>query len=65
MVNLDEVQLREIFDELKSQDSARDFITFKDFKRAIINFKLQIMRGLSPSNPDFHDYCKELFMLIC
>jgi hypothetical protein len=23
------------------------------------------MRGLSHTNPDFNDYCKELFMVIC
>lgn len=62
---LDDSKLREIFNELKSNDAKRDFITFNDFKTAIINFKLQLMRGLNHNNPDFHDYCKELFMMIC
>ena len=54
-----------IFYELKGKNIKRDFITFQDFKNAIVHYKIQLMRGLSSTDPDFHDYCKELFMIIC
>ncbi len=54
-----------IFDELKNNDRERTFITFNDFKNAIIQFRLQLMRGLTVNSPDFNDYVKELFMMIC
>ena len=62
---LSDVKLQLIFNELKGKDTNRDFLTFKDFKSAIIHFKLQLMRGLRPNDPDFHDCCRELFMMIC
>ncbi len=62
---LDETRLRVIFNEFKSNDSKREFITFKDFEEAIRTFNIQLMRGMTTEDPDFHIYCKELFMMIC
>jgi len=63
MEKLTEDKLRAIFKEIA--DQKRQVITFKDFKQSIVHFRIELMKGLKPSDPDFHEYCKELFQTIC
>ena len=64
---LDDSRLRIIFDEIKAKNSktVRDFITFKNFEAAIKEYKIPLMKGLRQEDPEFHRYCKELFMMVC
>ena len=64
---LDDARLRIIFDEIKAKNTktVRDFITFKNFEAAIKEYKIPLMKGLRQEDPEFHRYCKELFMMVC
>ena len=57
-------QLQKVFHELKA-GKMRDFISFYDFKQAIITYNIPLMKGLKSSDLEFNDYCKELFITIC
>ena len=56
--------MKQVFDEFKSNDEGKEFITFEDFERTIRKYNLQLMANLSPDDPDYSTVCLEMFTII-
>jgi|JI10StandDraft_1071094.scaffolds.fasta_scaffold970651_1 hypothetical protein len=55
-------EIEEVFINLSTNGKT---LTFGDFKKAIVNYRVSLMRGLDFRSPDFNSMCKELFSNIC
>ena len=45
--------------------SGGEFLVLADFKRVVVDFNVELIRGVSMNDNDFHEYCREMFSLMC